>query len=184
MAKLDPLLKKALKIIEMKGWLHFSLSDIADDKDTTLAKVHAKYPNRLCLLEDFSKYIDQTTLEDLEKFDETETQRDRLFSIIMTRFDVLTPYKSLIRMLWQDGWKDPFLLIGTLPMGLNSMSWLLQAANIDTTGIQGAFRIKVFTFFYLKTVWAWLNDSTETLDETMVALDKSLQQLSQVPGFF
>lgn len=184
MTKIDPLLKKTLELIAAKGWLNFSLSDIADDKDITLAKVHAKYPNRLCLIEEFSRYIDQMTLENLEKFDETEAPPDRLFSTIMTRFDSLEPYKALIRSLWHDGWKDPMLLIGSLPIGLNSMSWILQAARIDTTGLRGALRIKIFTAFYLCLVWTWLNDSSETLDETMVLLDNSLKRLSQVPGFF
>jgi hypothetical protein len=183
MAKIDTLLKRALETIEEKGWSHFELKDMADDK-ISLAKIHERFPTRLAVLEALGHYIDQTTLESLEVFDPSETAKDRLFSIMMTRFDTLNPLKPVIRNLWQDAWKEPLTVVCSLPMGLNSMSWLLQCAGIDTTGIRGALRVKTFSVCYLATIWTWLSDNTEGNDETMAALDTNLNRLAQFPQFY
>ncbi len=183
MPKMDPLLKKALELIGEKGWAQFELKDLADNK-ISLAKVHQHYPSRLSLLESLGDYIDQTTLETMDAFDPSETQKDRLFSVMMTRFDALAPIKPAVKSLWQDAWKDPLTISCSLPMGINSLSWLLQASGIDTTGIRGALRIKAFGVCYLSTVWTWLSDETEGLDVTMAALDINLQRLAQFPQFY
>jgi ubiquinone biosynthesis protein COQ9 len=183
MPKMDPLLKKAFEIIGENGWAHFELKDLADDK-VSLAKVHQHFPSRLSLLESLGEYIDLATLESMDTFDPSETQKDRLFSVMMTRFDALAPIKPAIKSLWQDAWKDPMTIVCSLPIGINSLSWLLQAAGIDTTGIRGALRVKAFGVFYLSTVWTWLGDETEGLDVTMAALDTSLQRLAQFPQFY
>lgn len=178
-----PLLKKATDIIATKGWSHFELKDLAD-ADTSLADVHAVFPSRLCVLEALGNYIDQTTLATMDTFDDSESKKDRLFSILMTRFDAIATLKPTIKSLWQDAWKDPLTLACSLPMGLNSMSWLLQAAGIDTTGIQGALRIKAFSVCYLATVHTWLDDESDECDQTMAALDSNLQRLAYFPQFF
>ncbi len=177
------MLKKALTIIANKGWGHFELKDLADEK-TSLAQVQAHFPDKLSLLEALGRHIDQMTLENIEPFDPSETSRDRLFSVMMTRFDALSDLKPVIKTLWQDAWKDPMTTLCSLPMGANSMSWLLQAAGVDTTGIHGALRIKAFGLCYLSTVWSWLSDETPGLDETMAALDKNLQRLNSFPQFY
>lgn len=183
MVKMDPLLKKILKVIEEKGWTNFELKDAVDDK-FTLAQVHEKFPSRLSVLEALGHYIDQTTLANIEHFEDSETTRDKLFSIMMTRFDTLTSIKPVINNLWQEAWKDPVTLACSLPMGMNSMCWLLQGAGVHTTGIRGALRVKAFGICYLATVWTWLSDNTEGLDETMAALDTNLERISQFPGFY
>jgi ubiquinone biosynthesis protein COQ9 len=182
MPKMDPFLKEALEIIGKKGWSHFELKDLANDK-TSLADVYAHFPARLSILEALGKYIDQATLENLDVFGPSETPKDRLFSIMMTRFDAMTPLKPFIKTLWQDGWKEPLTIVSSLPMGLNSMTWLLQAADVDTTGIHGALRVKAFAVCYLSTVWAWLADDTLESEQTMVELDKNLQRLTNLPGW-
>lgn len=183
MPKMDPMLKKAIEIIGSKGWGHFELKDLSDDK-TTLADVQAHFPDKLAVLAALGHHIDQLMLTSLETFDPKESSRDRLFSIMMTRFDVLADLKPVIKSLWHDAWKDPMTALCSLPMGLNSMTWILQAASVDTTGIRGALRVKAFAVCYLATVWAWLSDETPDLDETMAALDKNLHHLNNFPNFY
>lgn len=183
MSKPDILLEKALKIIAEKGWKHFELKDLSDEK-VSLAEVYGLYPSRISLLEALGKRIDQTTLRNLDQFYAEESHRDRLFSIMMTRFDTIADLKPVIKSLWKDIPQDPITLLETLPRGLNSMSWILQAAGVDTTGIRGALRTKAFAVCYLATVYAWLGDDTPDMDETMATLDKNLQRLTNFPGFY
>lgn len=184
MTKTDPLLNAALALIADNGWQEFTLADLARTQKANLANIHARFPTRLDVIDAFAAYLDQQTLKSLDDFTPDEDMRDRLFSVIMTRIDVLTPHKQVIRTLWQDSWKDPLLLLNGLPKGMNSMSWILQAAGIDTTGLLGSLRIKSLSIAYLRTIWTWLQDDSQTLDNTMAELDKNLLRLSHFPAFY
>lgn len=181
--RMDNLLQKALHIIKEKGWNHFELIHLVSD-DVSAADVYQRFPNRFCVLEALGRHLDQLTLKNIETFDDKETQKDRLFSIFMTRVDVLTPYKQVIHVLWRDLWKDPLVALSSVPQGINSVTWILQAAGLDTTGILGALRVKAFAVCYLATIYAWLQDDSQDLDVTMEALDSNLRRLEMLPQFY
>jgi ubiquinone biosynthesis protein COQ9 len=182
-AEVNPLLQQALDLIVEKGWAQFQLEDLADE-NMSLNQVHAQFPTRLSVLEALGQHIDQSTLDNVDTFDESDSQKDRLFSIMMTRFDVLATQKPIIKHLWQNVWKDPCTVTGSVPAGLKSMTMLLKTAGIETSGILGALRIKTFALFYLNTVWTWLSDDTPDADQTMAALDTNLKRLGQFPQFY
>lgn len=183
MPDLSPMLSKALKKIEQKGWADFQLADITDEY-LNLSEIHQHFSSKACILKEFSNFIDQATLSSIDTFGANESQKDKLFSVVMTRLDVLQAHKQIIKSMWHDSWKDPSTFLQAIPLGLNSMTWLLQAAGIDTTGIKGALRTKAFALSYLNTIRIWLDDDSPEMDKTMAALDTNLQRLEQIPFFF
>ncbi|MBL0941965.1 MAG: TetR family transcriptional regulator [Alphaproteobacteria bacterium] len=178
------LLQATLDLIKKYGWKDLHLNDIIRHLKISPAELQHFFPTKLCLLKAFFQYIDQQTLAQLEHFEPNELPRNRLFSIIMTRFDVLSNYKPLISELTYQGWKDVALVSQTLPQSLNILTWLLEAADVDTTELLGKIRLKIFAIFYGTTVLAWLKDDTPDMAPTMAYLDKGLAKLSQIPGFF
>lgn len=183
MGKINPWLDSALKLIEEKGWNQFDLPDLTDEK-TTLDEVHKHFPSKFDVLKTFGKYIDESTIGQIETFDASESERDRLFSIMMTRFDVLTPHKALLKILWRDVWQDPCTVVNSLQIGAGSMDMILRKAGLETSGLLGLLRVKTFGVFYLATVWTWMGDENPDMDETMAALDQNLSRLGQFPQFF
>jgi AcrR family transcriptional regulator len=178
------LLQAILDLIRMYGWKDLNLKDIVRHLEISPAELHYFFPTKLGILKAFFHHVDQQTLAQLEQFELDEPPRNRLFSIIMTRFDVLNDYKPFISELTYQGWKDVALVSQTLPQSLNILTWLLETADIDTTELLGKIRLKIFAVFYGATVLAWLKDDTPDMAPTMAYLDKGLTKLAQIPGFF
>lgn len=178
------LLSAILNLISVYGWKDLHLNDIIRQLQISPAELHHFFPTKLSILKAFFRYVNQQTLAQIEHFESNETSKNRLFSIIMTRFDVLNNYKPFITELTYQGWKDAALVSQTLPQSLNVLTWLLEAADIDTTELLGKVRLNIFAIFYGATILAWLKDDTPDMAPTMAYLDNGLAKLSQIPGFF
>ena len=177
------LLQVALEDIVEHGWVGLNLCRVAKTAGVGLEEVHQAFPTKFDVLQEWARRVDQATLAQIEPFAPEIVTRDRLFAIIMERFDVLENHKQVVRILMQEGWQDPLLVLCSLPRGLSSIVWMLEAGGIATQGLLGAIRVKAFAIFYLSMVYVWLQDHTEDLSETMAALDRGLKRLEKIPGF-
>jgi ubiquinone biosynthesis protein COQ9 len=178
------LLHAILSLIKVYGWKDLNLNDIIRYLEMSPAELYHFFPTKLSILKAFFQHVDQQTLAHLEHFEPNEPPRNRLFSVIMTRFDVLNDYKPLISELSYQGWKDITLISKILPQCLNALTWLLEASEVDTSELLGVIRLKIFAVFYGATVLTWLKDDTLDMASTMACLDKGIEKLSQIPGFF
>ena len=93
---------------------------------------------------------------------------------IMTRFEVMQPYKPALKRIaaylrCRPGEAAP-LLCGSLA----SQYWMLAGAGAKLDGPGGALRVAGLTAIYGKVFQVWLDDDTPSLDKTMAALDKRL----------
>lgn len=176
-SKNKSLLDIGMHQIARQGWVKFSMASLAEEAGVALATVHLQFPSKYALLDKFIDQVDQMMLEDMDAFDQEESKKDRLFSVVMTRFDALEDYKGAIRSLHRDGWKDPLLLLHLAPKAANSMLWMLQAAGYETNDFMGIVRVKVFGALLLAITSEWLRDQSEDLAKTMAAADKYLQRM-------
>jgi hypothetical protein len=71
---------------------------------------------------------------------------------------------------------DPKQLIIGLPHLCKSMSWMLEAAGMDTLGLGGAARLFGLTGIYIKNLKVWVSDESADLGKTMASLDKDLSR--------
>lgn len=108
-----------------------------------------------------------------------EHPRDRLFDLLMRRFDALQPYRPALSVLARELPTDPctaFLAGGRL---LRSMAWMLEAGGIATAGIGGAIAVRLAAAAYLATFRVWLRDESTDLGPTMAALDRRLRGIER-----
>ena len=108
--------------------------------------------------------------------------RDRLFEVLMHRFDLLAPYKAGLRGLAHEarrGRVDVLPLACRLP---RSLRWMLEGAGIATGGFRGAARVKVLGLAYLATLRVWLEDDSPDLARTMASLDRALRRAEPFLG--
>ena len=180
----DILLQAAIKLIKEQGWSNLSFADIASKAGVTLDKVYEIFPKKIDIIVTISQLIDKETLQKLEKFSDDDTYRDKLFSLLMTRFDVLQKYKPVISQIWNEACTNPTLVISSAPKGINSMIWMLEAAQIDVSGVGGTIKAQLFGVFYLTAVNTWLKDESSDLTETMAHVDRGLEKFEMVPGFY
>ncbi len=75
------------------------------------------------------------------------------------------------------------LALYSLPCGLSSMMWMLEAAGLDACGVSGIIRAKLLCVSYLYIVGVWLKDDSPDMASTIAALDICLERLNKFPGF-
>lgn len=164
----------ALALAAEKGWAQTGLKDIAVKAKVPLRELHEHFEDRADILAAYGRMIDRRVLENSGENDGDLSPRDRLFDILMERLDVLNDDRAGVCAILKSFCFDPKQAVIGLPHLGRSMSWMLEAAGIDTTGIRGAVRVAGLTGLYLKTLKVWMSDEDADMGKTMAALDKNL----------
>ncbi len=178
----DRAVKAALGLAARDGWRHVTLQAVAAESDIPLADLHDHFEDRFDLLAAYGRMIDRKVLEIAANSDETLSPRDRLFDLLMERFDVLNDDRAGVVAVLKDMKFDPATALLTLPHLGRSMGWMLEAARIDTSGCRGALKILGLTAVYLETLKHWMTDGSEDMSVTMAALDKILGRAEHWAG--
>lgn len=165
-----------------RGWREPGLGDIAEAAGLGLADLHALYPSKTAILWGFMRHVDGAVLAGIDADMRHEPVRDRLFDILMRRFDVLAPYKEGLGAIARGAACDP-VAGACLSLGLGrSLAIMLEAAGVNSAGLRGLVRIKGLGAIYLSALRVWLHDDSEDLARTMAALDRSLARAEGLLG--
>lgn len=151
------------------------LADIAEKAGVSLAELRAHYAGIPGILADFAKRIDSAVLAD-GPADADSEPRDRLFEIMMRRFDALAPYKPAIRRIAAAALCDPGFAAVLHCLALRSQKWTLTAAGLEPRGLRGRVAVEGIVLVHGEAMRAWLKDDSEDLGRTMAALDKGLSR--------
>lgn len=174
----------ALALAAEKGWTQVGLGDIARRAKVPLRELHDHFEDRADILAAYGRMIDRRVLENTGENDSDLSPRDRLFDILMERLDVINEQREGVCAVLKSFCFDPKQAIIGLPHLGRSMSWMLEAAGIDTTGVRGALHVAGLTGVYLKTLRTWMNDDSPDMGKTMAALDKYLGRAEQLAESF
>jgi hypothetical protein len=100
--------------------------------------------------------------------------RDRLFDILMRRFDFLQAHRAGVVALLKFAPLDPALAVCLAKASLVSMGWLLEGAGVSATGVRGELTKRGLLVVWGLGVRAWLDDESPDLTATMAAVDTAL----------
>ena len=164
----------ALELVAEQGWFGFDLPDVAARAGIPLTEFSRDYWTKSDLLTAFQRRIDERVLAAADTDADDETPRDRLFDILMQRFDALQPYRPALAALARDLPKDPATALTVARNLRRSMAWMAAAAKLPTNGIQGALILKGLILVWTVTARTWLTDDSSDMSKTMAALDKAL----------
>jgi AcrR family transcriptional regulator len=182
----ERIVEAALKLAAKQGWDKTTLSDIAKAAKIPLSKLHEQFEDKADIIGALGRMIDRKVLERVGEADPEIPARERLFDVLMERFDVLNEYRTGIVAILDSFLPDPKQAVIGLPHLCRSMTWMLEAAGLETSGIPGAVRITGLVAVHLKTLRVWKQDESADLSKTMAALDKDLgraEQLANMLGF-
>lgn len=170
----DRLLDAALRLAARQGWRRTGLAEIAAEAGLPLDEAYAACPSKPALLARLHRRIDRAALAD--GGDAGETPRDRLFEVLMRRFDALAPHRPALRAILRDSLGDPAALLGLPPL-VCSMTWMLERAGLPAAGWRGRGRAHVLAGLYLSVFRTFLEDDSADLARTMAALDRRLRSV-------
>ena len=164
----------ALSLAAERGWRGLSLADIAREAKLSLADLYAHYPSKGAILRAYFAGVDAEMLAGVGADLLAEPVRDRLFDVIMRRFDTMTPQRDALKAIARDAACDPCALLAASCRLRRSVALVLEAAGLDSGGLRGIVRIEGLSFIYLGAARVWLGDESEDLARTMAVLDRSL----------
>jgi AcrR family transcriptional regulator len=179
----DAIIDAALALAARQGWNDTTLADIAAEAGVSLAEAHRHFGSKAAILGGFADRIDDAVLAGTGTDLGAEPPRDRLFDVLMRRFDALKPHKDAVRALASVGAADPLALACGACRLARSMRWMLEAAGIATSGCRGRLRVKALTLGWAIVLRVWLRDDTEDQAPTMAALDRLLRRGEAVEGW-
>lgn len=163
-----------LDLAAQKSWDKVTLPDIARKAKVKLADLHGVFEDKIDILAAFGRIIDRQVLENAS---DEGSPRDRLFDLLMERFEALNEYRGGVISILESFKCDPKQMIIGAPHLCRSMSWMLEAAGESTTGIQGVLKVAGLTGLYLKAAHVWSKDESDDLAKVMASLDRDLARL-------
>lgn len=157
-----------------------TLTAIAERAGVTLATLRESYDSRMAVLADYVRGIDERVLAGIDPELAGEALRERLFDVLVARFEAHAPHKPSIRSIVKAAGRDPVIALELNRIVANSMAWMLAAAGISSTGTRGLARAQGLAVVWARVMRVWLSDEGAGLDRTMAALDKRLREAERI----
>jgi AcrR family transcriptional regulator len=181
----DAALDAFLGMIAEKGFAAVTLRDVAAAAGLGLADLYRLYPDKVALVGAFMARIDADVLAGTPSHDDPEeTARDRLFDVMMRRYDALKPHRLALRAIRRAGTRDPLLALALGPALRRSMALMLEAASLPSEGLSGALRQNGLLAIHYAVSRVYDRDETADLSKTMAALDSRLKMAERWSQFF
>ncbi len=157
----------------LTGWAGLSIVEAARNAALPLDRARVRFPGPGAVLLRFGLMADSAALAEPAN---EPVARDRLFDLLMRRFDVLQQHRAGMLALLAYLPRDPVLSLALAGATLRSMAWMLETAGISAAGLRGTLRAQGLVAVWLYTLRAWRDDESADLASTMAALDKALDQ--------
>ncbi|HVY15741.1 MAG TPA: TetR family transcriptional regulator [Rhodopila sp.] len=174
------LIAAALRLAAEDGWRRISVAAAARAAGLPLNEARARFPGRHMILLRFGALADQAALTDAPA---EGPVRDRLFDLLMRRFDAFQAHRDGVIAVMRTLPFDPPLALMLACATERSMRWMLEAAGIALAGPRGDLTVKGCVGVWLWTLRAWERDASEDLSGTMAALDTALQRAERLAGW-
>lgn len=179
-------LETALTLASERKWTSITLLEIAKTADIELKALY-ELNGRDAITDALDAWADQAMFED--EIDMDDLPRERLFEVIMRRFEAMEPYRSGVMSLMTARDKMPLRRTELLAARTRTARWALICSGLDT--LDGAEE----TLTELGLVWvlrqaerAWRRDMDGSFAHTMAALDEELlrlqERIDRARGFF
>jgi ubiquinone biosynthesis protein COQ9 len=175
-SKRSKAIRAALDLAEKRGWRDVTLLDIAQAAGISLSELRREFSCKNDIISAFQKEVDAEVLAKAKAAREEQSPRDRLFDIVMTRFEVMAPYKPALKRISAYFCCRPGEAATLLCSSLASQYWMLAGAGAKLDGPGGALRVSGLAAIYGKVFQVWLDDPSPSLDKTMAALDRRLRK--------
>ena len=181
----DPTLRRdlaraALALAAGGAWKEVTLSKLADAAGRPLAELYGAtlWEAVDCAEEAFDRAI----AEGVDKLDPKQSVRDRLFELIMRRFEAMEPHRAAVLAMEQGVDRDPTLLASQHQRHVRCARWVLALAGLEADGMTGQARAQGLGVIVGQARAAWRGDDAGDFARTMASLDKNLRRAEEMFG--
>lgn len=171
----------ALELAASKSWDDVSMYAIARQADVDNDDLTALFEDKEDILAAYAAQVDKRVDAAFQGEDTAQdSERDRLFDVLMERFDILNENREAVTSILNTITLDPKQGIDSLPHLCKSMRRMANTAGITLCGLRGAIKITALTILYLKLLRDWVKDDSPDMAATMAGLDKALSYYEKI----
>ncbi len=169
------LIDAAMTLAARRRWRDINMADIAAEAGMPIANALEQCRSKIAILDALGRHINRTVLNDLHTDPEIgDSAKDRLFELMMRRFDALAKYRSGLAGINADLEIDPFAALNRVCRIQNAMALTLEAAGISSAGPCGILRQQGLGAIYIYCLSVWFGDETDDMSATLAAVDRAL----------
>ena len=169
--------QNTLAILKKKSWKVLNFEEVLKNNKNINIK------SKIDLLKNINRYVDDALIIKMKKLEISST-KDMLFEVLMARFDILQQNRKSYLEIYKGFKKSPQYFIQLLPSFLESMIITAELSKYKVNGLKGMIRLKGLMLIYFITFFQWVDDKDSSLEKTMTALDKNLDQAEKLSKIF
>lgn len=171
----DAAIDAALALAERRPWREVRLADVAAEAGLGLAELAEVAGDKTEILKLFAHRTDAALLRSLESDPVEGEPHDRLFDILMRRFELIAPHRRAIARIIVSPPEAPSDWLKLVASALETQTWVLAAAGIEDDGARGALKRNGLALVYGRVLRVWAEEEDAGLPRTMAALDRALR---------
>ena len=174
------LARAALAVAANTPWRETTLVKLADEANRPAADFYGASLGEAvdCVEEAFDRAI----ADDLDALDPGQSVRDRLFELIMRRFEAMEPHRKAVLAMEAGQDSDPILLAAAHQRHVRCARWVLALAGLTADGMTGQARAQGLGVIIGQARAAWRGDDAGDFTKTMASLDKNLRRAEEMFG--
>jgi hypothetical protein len=174
------LARAALATASASTWRTLTLLDLARAAGRPVSDFYGASMGEAvdCVEEAFDRAIS----DNLEALDASQTVRDRLFDLVMKRFEAMEPHRAAILAMEAGVDRDPILLTAQHQRHVRCARWVLALAGLEADGMTGNARAQGLGVIIGQARSAWRGDDAGDFTKTMASLDKNLRRAEEMFG--
>ena len=165
----------ALKLASKKPWLSLTLEQIAQTAKIPHAKILKLFSSTHDLLPVLVQRFDDDVARSVGKSSQSGSAHDRIFDVMMTRFDLLQHHRIAILNIMAASKRTPALARLLLAAQWRAMSRMLEIAELSEDKGHQPFAIAGLLAIYGLTLCIWERDQSKDMAKTMAKLDQFLR---------
>lgn len=170
------LIDSMLELVARDGWAGVTLPAIAEGAGAKLSELYPVWRSRTAVLIAFMRGIDRAVIETDFTFAPEDSARDRLFEVLMRRFDALQSHREAVQRIRAGVTRDPAASATMMRQMGRSMAWMLEAAGLTADGIAGKVKVAGLIGLWLRCMAVWVEDDSKDMSRTMAELDRGLKR--------
>lgn len=178
----NTILEKAIELAQQSSWESFSLSELASVLDCSLSEINQFYRSKDDMAEALFNRADDAMLS-LTSDDEYRdlTSDDKLFECIMVWFELLGPYRPLIREIFAYKLEPGHFHLQAhgITRISRTVQWFMEASDRKSTGLKRIADEVAVTSAYLASFSFFLFDNSEHYANTRSLLKSLIKKINQ-----
>jgi ubiquinone biosynthesis protein COQ9 len=172
---LTKLAQSALDMAAEAPWQDLTLADIGSACDVTLANCARLGITKADIAGQIDHDLDQTMLASQPTIDKTQGVRDRLFDVLMGRFDGMEENRASWVSILAGEKFDVLSQFARRARRARTGAWALEASGVTASDMRGAGRAIGIARILRLVEKAWVDDGPD-LAKTMARLDQELRK--------